>query len=91
MPIARWMGTASTLGDHVVIAGGATTNGTTYVREVDVFDTARGTWSTVTMLPSDRGNGAAAVVSGRLYLLGGCRSGCNEKIADVDVLVFATR
>jgi len=85
---SRWMGTASTIGSAIIIAGGARRGGTTYVREVEVFDAATSSWSTVATLPSDRGNHAAAVVDHRLYLIGGCRSGCNQKIPEIDVLSF---
>lgn len=86
MPSPRWMATANAFGSSIVIAGGATGGGTTYVRDVAVFDVTTQRWSTIATLPNDRGNAASATMGGLLYLLGGCRSGCNEKIADVDVL-----
>jgi N-acetylneuraminic acid mutarotase len=88
MPNSRWMGTASTIGAVIVIAGGARRGGATYVREVEAFDPNAGSWSTLTSLPADRGNHAAAVVGNRVYLIGGCRSGCNQKIPEIDVLSF---
>ena len=86
MPRGRWMASASTVGSAIVVAGGSLHG--TYLREVDRFDPATGAWSTVAMLPTERGNHAAVVVGDRVYFIGGCNAGCNKRLAQVDVLVF---
>jgi N-acetylneuraminic acid mutarotase len=86
MPRGRWMASASTVGSAIVVAGGSQHG--TYFREVDRFDPATNTWSTVATLPSERGNHAAVVIGDRVYFIGGCNAGCNKRLAQVDVLVF---
>ena len=73
---------AAVLGGSIVVLGGESPTQT--FAQVEAYDPARDTWSTLPPLPTARHGLAAAAVDGRIYAIaggprpGGTRSDANE-------------
>jgi N-acetylneuraminic acid mutarotase len=73
-------------GGKVYVVGGAT--GPRVTSDVEVYDPTANSWTKVASLPSARGAGAAAVLSGKIHLVGG-RAYQGATLVDVtDHLVY---
>ena len=73
MPTKRCAASATTLGNHLVVAGGIHENGKSYIGTVEVLDTDKLQWSCVSPLPKPTTfmSIASCEVTDRIYLLGG--------------------
>jgi hypothetical protein len=84
MPRDRSKPQAANLGGKLYVFGGWDPNGTP-APQVDVFDPAAGSWSTLAVTnPLARSAAGIAVVNGIVYLVGGCLNGsCDESNSTV--------
>lgn len=80
---------AVVLDGRIFLIGGFDTTTNTPLDRVDVYDPITRTWSEATPLPAPRGGHAAAVMSGRIHVLGGGNS--QSTLADHDVYDPDTR
>ncbi len=82
MPIdsARGSSAMGALGDQLVVAGGLAGNA---VATVSAFDLPTQTWSDLPPLPAPVDHGCGAVVSGKLYVIGGRRGTVTSVTASV--------
>jgi N-acetylneuraminic acid mutarotase len=74
---------AAAIGERIFLIGGFDLTTNVPVSQVHVFDTAHGTWSEGPALPAPRGGHAAAVLDGRIHVIGGGNS--RSTIADHSV------
>jgi len=65
---------AVAIGDRIYVIGGFKTTTNVPTDEVLVFDTRARTWSNAASLPAPRGGHAAAVLEGRIHVIGGGNS-----------------
>ena len=81
LPTARGAPTAAAIGGQIYVVGGSTvyhTNASANVSATDtveIYDVATGRWSRGPDMPTARHHAGAAVVGGRLYVVGGRRPG----------------
>lgn len=76
MPTGRAKASAVSVGGKIYLIGGWAATGVP-IPSVDVFDPATGTWSTLSGVtnPKPVSAGGAAVVDGKIYIVGGCLDG----------------
>ncbi len=79
---------AAAIGERVYLIGGFGTTSNVPVADVHVLDTAKLAWSAEAPLPRPRGGHAAAVLDGRVHVIGGGNS--QSTIADHSVLDLAS-
>jgi N-acetylneuraminic acid mutarotase len=65
---------AAAIGDRIYVIGGFKTSTNIPTAEVLVYDTRAHTWSSAAPLPSPRGGDAAAVLNGKIHVIGGGNS-----------------
>jgi len=86
MQTARCQTTAVELNGKVYAIGGATNvcnqDNSSRTSSVEVFDPVTESWSTVTPMPTARNELAAAVVDGKIYVIGGVSAGDKVEIYD---------
>jgi kelch-like protein 17 (actinfilin)/kelch-like protein 20 len=81
LPTARSYPTAVAIGTRIYVMGGTTDSEPTrenvyrLTADVDVLDTATGTWSAAAPSPTRRFSAAAALLDGKIYHLGGHSQG----------------
>lgn len=75
MSMARLFPVVAAIGDRLFVSGGfIRVNGSlnyTSVADLEVYDTATGTWQMKAPQPTARGYGGGAVINGRLHVVGG--------------------
>ncbi|CAG1015800.1 hypothetical protein BURC_01056 [Burkholderiaceae bacterium] len=79
---------AAAVGQRIVLIGGFGTTSNVPTDAVHVYDTATGEWHRAAALPRPRGGHAAAVLDGRIHVIGGGNS--QSTIADHSVYDPAT-
>jgi Kelch motif protein len=88
MPVGRAGLGVAVVGDAIYAIGGRTATGGPCtggpLSDVERYDIASDTWTTVAPLPSPRSDLAASVVGGKVYVFGGCRTQASI-LHDVDV------
>jgi hypothetical protein len=80
---------AVALDGRIFLIGGFDTTSNTPLERVDIYDPSMRAWSEATPLPSPRGGHAAAVLGGRIHVLGGGNS--QSTLADHDAYDPDTR
>jgi N-acetylneuraminic acid mutarotase len=80
--------TAAAIGERIYLIGGFGTTSNVPVADVRVLDAAKLAWSAAAPLPRPRGGHAAAVLDGRIHVIGGGNS--QSTIADHSVLDVAS-
>ncbi|WP_161974422.1 Kelch repeat-containing protein [Piscinibacter terrae] len=80
---------AAALGERIYLIGGFDLTTNVPVSQVRVFDTISGNWSDGPALPAPRGGHAAAVLDGRIHVIGGGNS--RSTIADHTVFDPSTQ
>jgi N-acetylneuraminic acid mutarotase len=91
MPTARWYTTGGVMNGKLYVVGGSGTNSTNPTIPVDrleVYDPATNTWATKAPMPAARLGAGAAVINGKLYVVGGEQN--PQKFATLQVYDPAT-
>jgi hypothetical protein len=84
-----WLPSAAVVGRSIVVAGGSfyeERTGMVDVGDVHVYDVTAAKLSALPPLASGRLTHGAAVAGGKMYLIGGCRDGCNSKVPELEVV-----
>lgn len=73
MPTARWNHVSAAVGDRIYVFGGVVGTGTArrVLADVTVYEPARDEWKQLGVMPEVVQSAAAAVVHGKVYLIGG--------------------
>src|SRR5262249_22186263 len=87
MPTTRAFPSVAALDSRIYVIGGSPASNLFQldVSTVEVLDTTTGTWSSAPAVPNAREGAAAAVVGGRIYVIGGFSRATNSYVSAVDV------
>jgi len=90
LPRGVWLASAVAVGGSIVLAGGSfqgeAEEEMTDFPAIRAYDVATARWSVAGALAVARSTHGAAVIGGKLYVVGGCREGCNVKVPEVEVI-----
>jgi N-acetylneuraminic acid mutarotase len=92
VPERLWLPGAAVAGRSIVLTGGAFSSdaGMRDLAEIRAYDVATSKWSTVGKLAIPRATHGAAFLKDTLYVIGGCRNGCNDKVPEIETFSLAT-
>jgi N-acetylneuraminic acid mutarotase len=92
VPERLWLPGAVVAGRSIVVTGGSFSNdaGMRDLAELRAYDVTTSRWSTIGKLAIARATHGAALVNKTLYVIGGCRNGCNDKVPEIETFSLAT-